>query len=48
MQVVSFLREAGGTSLLDRTEHEWATGIGRPAPADSNPRALLLESPRFS
>ena len=46
MQVVGFLREAGGTSLLDRTEHEWATSIGRPAPADSNPRALLLYARR--
>lgn len=46
MQVVSFLREAGGTSLLDRTEHEWATSIGRPAPRDSNPRALLLYARR--
>lgn len=46
MQVVGFLREAGATSLLDRTEHEWATSIGRPAPADSNPRALLLYARR--
>lgn len=46
MQVVGFLRETGGTSLLDRTEREWATSIGRPAPADSNPRALLLYARR--
>lgn len=46
MQVVGFLREAGGISLLDRTEHEWATSIGRPAPRDSNPRALLLYARR--
>ena len=46
MQVVGFLREAGRASLLDRTEREWATSIGRPAPADSNPRALLLYARR--
>jgi len=46
MQVVGFLREAGANSLLDRTEHEWATRIGRPAPRDSNPRALLLYARR--
>lgn len=42
MAVVRFLAEAGEHSLLDLTEPEWRTSIGRPAPADSNPRALLV------
>lgn len=42
MQVVRFLTTTGVTSLLDRDEHTWRTQIGRPAPKDSNPRALLL------
>jgi hypothetical protein len=42
MQVVRFLTEAGPTSLLTETEEVWRARIGRPAPKDSNPRALLI------
>lgn len=42
MQVVRFLAAAGEVSLTGRTEQQWATSIGRPAPRDSNPRALLV------
>ena len=42
MQVVRFLAATTVTSLLDRDENTWRTQIGRPAPQDSNPRALLL------
>jgi integrase len=41
MQVVRFLAATTATSLLDQTEDTWRTLIGRPAPKDSNPRALL-------
>lgn len=46
MQVVRFLLKANEVSMLSRTEQQWATSIGRPAPADSNPRALLLYARR--
>jgi integrase len=46
MAVVRFLADVGEHSLLDRTEHDWRTSIGRPAPADSNPRALLVYARR--
>lgn len=46
MQVVRFLRDTTGSSLLERTEDHWRTSIGRPAPKDSNPRALLLYARR--
>jgi hypothetical protein len=46
MQVVRFLVEADEMSLLVRTEQQWATSIGRPAPTDSNPRALLVYARR--
>lgn len=46
MQVVRFLRQTAATSLLERTEEHWRTSIGRPAPKDSNPRALLLYARR--
>jgi integrase len=42
MAVVRFLAEVEAHSLLDRTEADWRTSIGRPAPADNNPRALLV------
>lgn len=46
MQVVRMLATAGDVSLLDRTEDEWRVSIGRPAPLDSNPRALLVYTRR--
>ena len=42
MQVVRFLATTTVTSLLDRDEATWRKQIGRPAPKDSNPRALLI------
>ena len=42
MQVVRFLATCPVTSLLDWTEETWRQRIGRPAPKDSNPRALLI------
>jgi integrase len=46
MQVVRFLTPTGVTSLLDRHEDIWRSEIGRPAPKDSNPRALLIYARR--
>ena len=46
MQVVRFLATTTATSLLDETEDTWRALIGRPAPKDSNPRALLVYSRR--
>lgn len=46
MQVVRFLAEQDARSLLDRTEQQWRSAIGRPAPKDSNPRALLAYARR--
>jgi integrase len=42
MQVVRFLTTTTVTSLMDRDENTWRRQIGRPAPKDSNPRALLI------
>jgi hypothetical protein len=41
-QVVRFLATCQVTSLLDWPEETWRQRIGRPAPRDSNPRALLI------
>ena len=41
-QVVRFLATCPVTSLLDWTEGTWRQRIGRPAPKDPNPRALLI------
>ena len=41
-QVVRFLATCPVTSLLDWPEETWRQRIGRPAPRDSNPRALLI------
>jgi len=41
-QVVRFLASCPVTSLLDWPEETWQQRIGRPAPKDSNPRALLI------
>src|SRR5260370_16641666 len=41
-QVVGFLATCPVTSLLDWPEETWRQRIGRPAPKDSNPRALLI------
>lgn len=46
MQVVRMLATVGDVSLLDRSEEQWRTSIGRPAPLDSNPRALLVYARR--
>lgn len=46
MQVVRFLAQTAASSLLEHTEEHWRTSIGRPAPKDSNPRALLLYARR--
>ncbi|MEI6622926.1 MAG: tyrosine-type recombinase/integrase [Actinomycetes bacterium] len=46
MQVVRFLAAAGVVSLLDQDEDSWRVQIGRPAPKDSNPRALLVYARR--
>ncbi len=46
MQVIRFLEGCAETSLLDRAEDEWRARIGRPAPRDSNPRALLAYARR--
>jgi hypothetical protein len=47
MQVVRFLAGCPETSLLDRPEEEWRRRIGRPAPRDSNRRALLVYARRL-
>jgi len=46
MQVVRFLATTSAVSLLDHTEDAWRAQIGRPAPKDSNPRALLAYARR--
>lgn len=46
MQVVRFLAGQDAPSLLHRSEADWRASIGRPAPADSNPRALLAYARR--
>ena len=46
MQVVRFLTTTTVTSLLDRSESDWKRQIGRPAPKDANPRALLIYARR--
>ena len=46
MAVVRALAATGAVSLLDRTEDDWRIGIGRPAPRDSNLRALLIDARR--
>lgn len=46
MQVVRFLAGAPERSLLERSEDDWRARIGRPAPKDSNPRALLAYARR--
>jgi integrase len=46
MQVVRFLADTNARSLLERSEAQWRTAIGRPAPKDSNPRALLAYARR--
>lgn len=46
MQVVRFLTEVPESSLTEVSEAQWRTRIGRPAPKDSNPRALLCYARR--
>jgi integrase len=46
MQVVRFLTGVPESSLMEASELEWRTRIGRPAPKDSNPRALLAYARR--
>lgn len=46
MQVARFLAGTAVTSLLERSERDWRGQIGRPAPKDSNPRALLAYAHR--
>jgi len=46
MQVVKFLASCDVASLLQMSEQQWRTRIGRPAPKDSNPRALLVYAHR--
>jgi integrase len=46
MALVRALVASNATSLLERTEDEWRTQIGRPAPKDSNLRALLIYARR--
>jgi integrase len=46
MQVITFLAGCGQVSLLDQSEQQWRAGFGRPAPKDSNPRALLIYARR--
>jgi integrase len=46
MLLVRALAAANVSSLLERTEDEWRTQIGRPAPKDSNMRALLIYARR--
>jgi integrase len=46
MQVIRFLAGCPEISLLDRAENEWRARIGRPAPRDTNPRALLIYARR--
>lgn len=46
MQVVRFLTGVAESSLLEASEEDWRVRIGRPAPKDSNPRALLIYARR--
>ena len=46
MQVVRFLATTTVTSLLDQDEDAWRAQIGRPAPKDCTPRALLIYARR--
>ena len=46
MQVVRFLTGVDESSLMEASEQHWRTRIGRPAPKDSNPRALLAYARR--
>jgi len=46
MQVIAFLARCPQASLLDQSEEQWRAGFGRPAPRDSNPRALLIYARR--
>ena len=46
MALVRLLAATNAGSLLERTEHEWRTQIGRPAPKDGGPRALLIYARR--
>ena len=46
MQVVRFLATTTVTSLLDQDEDTWRAQIGRPAPKDGTPRALLIYARR--
>lgn len=46
MQVVRFLTGVSESSLLEASEDQWRARIGRPAPKDSNPRALLAYARR--
>lgn len=46
MQVVRFLAGVTECSLLEASEEQWRARIGRPAPRDSNPRALLVYARR--
>jgi integrase len=46
MQVVRFLTTVPERSLLEASEADWRARIGRPAPLDSNRRALLIYARR--
>lgn len=46
MALVRALVATGASSLLDRSEDEWRTQIGRPAPKDGQLRALLFYARR--
>jgi integrase len=46
MALVKLLAATNAVSLLDRAEDEWRIQIGRPAPQDSGPRALLVYAHR--
>jgi integrase len=46
MALVKLLAATNAVSLLDRAEDEWRIQIGRPAPQDGGPRALLVYAHR--
>ncbi len=46
MALVKLLAATDAVSLLDRAEDQWRTQIGRPAPQDGGPRALLIYARR--
>ncbi|HZD14115.1 MAG TPA: tyrosine-type recombinase/integrase [Pseudonocardiaceae bacterium] len=46
MALVRLLAATNAVSLLDRAEDQWRTQIGRPAPQDGGPRALLIYARR--